>query len=429
MRISTKTAVSLEAIAYIQNDPFIDEMVKLIEQLRLLGDYGTKAIHESGIQDCINKRFKTNFTVMVIDSAGLDAAISVPPISANHPFYALFPKRRRNTIGDLLVNVGEKGNRIGKIDLSKLELSGVYSKIPTTIILTAGLLKDKNITPRQLLGAIAHEIGHFFFYLFHLTNATMSNFVTNAIAAECAGANSDDERTMILEKGSRILGVDGVKINTLLTSKEEDVSKTLQVLYIDNVWNNIRSETGASLYEIRANEQMADYFASRLGLGADLIMGLEKMWRGNGLRFMAQRRQLILANVIVASMKLALSLTGVGLVFLLNDVLNANSPDVRRYDTPKQRIEMMRQYVIQALKEDRFNKDKNSEQLLKDIDELQKVADRIQDVPTVTEWLVRRLNKRARSISNTVQTQKEIEALLYNDIYVNAAKFAQLSKS
>lgn len=427
MRNSPNTAVSLEAIAYIQDDPFIDEMVKLIEKLRLLGDYGTKAIHESGLQECINNRFKTNFTLIVDNVPYVNAAVEIPQVSANHPFYGLLQWGREDNIGRLLVSLGKGGHRLGKVDMQKLELGGVYSKIPADIYLTTGLLKDKTITPREVIAIICHEVGHFYFYCLHLTNATMANFVTNAIAAECHGARNDQERTVIIEKGATILGIDGVKVQPLLSQKEEDITKTLQVLYIEHVWNNLRSETGAGLYELRANEQMADYFTARLSLGVELTTSLEKMWRGR--RETASRNTLLMANVLTSTMLLALSITGVGLLFILEQTLMAQSPDIGLYDDPKQRIETTRRYVIQALKDDRFAKNKNTKQLLEDIDKIQKVVDRIQDVPTVTEWLVRKLNKRAKSISNTVQTQKEIEALLYNDIYVNAAKFAQLSKS
>ncbi len=57
------------------------------------------------------------------------------------------------------------------------------------------------------------------------------------------------ERTLIIEKGLRVMGIDGVGVREFLTQTPEQISTTMQSLYINQTSNQLRSETGFGMYE------------------------------------------------------------------------------------------------------------------------------------------------------------------------------------
>lgn len=424
---------SLEYLGLQADDPWLDKFVQAIQDLRNEGTFKADSVAGKpgkNIEDLLRDRFKMNIEFSVNPAEFSNAWVYLPELDKNHPFFQLLPHHRSNSVGKMLSNLGERGNRIGKIDLEKLTVSGVYSKIAIPVAITKGLINHRKITARSIAGVLLHEIGHAFNYFVHLTNSTFQNFATNMIAAEVMGAGSDKEREAILVKGSRLLGVDGIEYSRLNTQTQEQIATTLQAIYINDTRNTLRSETGHSLYEIRANEQLADFFSTRFGLAADLAEAMSVIEGDVGSLAKAPKGYLIAVRVTLGTLMVVSTILTGGVAGLVAIQLAASEQyhNVGIYDKPKERIQMLKRYMIQSLKD--AQKDKGKEYLvggiLKDLERVEKVLSEYNDELTIGQWLADKIIPFARSVKNSKDFQKSIEAMLYNEVHITAAKFAQL---
>lgn len=421
------TSVSMEFMNVIRDDPFIKEISTCINKLKMGNDYGSQAVLDSKIAQSINDRFGINVRVVVIDDDPYYAGIEIPPLTKTHPFLN-YVNRPGNIVGDLLSQLGPRASRVGTVDLVNLKCDGVFSKIPTTIFVDTTLFKSEGFETKHLVAIICHEIGHLIFYYYHLLNSTVANFVTCAIASGIEVAKNDGERKIVIEKGLKVLGVDGVKVGSLLSNTEAQNAADLQAIYISNTKDYLRSETGYSIYELRTSEQMADYFASRLNQSVNLAQGLDLIWRKIGVRATIPKSALMIETAISATLMLGKSVLslGVAVPYIYNTILKQEGVDARIYDTPKQRIEMFKRYVVQDLKKRNKHDMAFYRETINQFDELSKIADQLNDYPTLTQWLARKIIPFARLGKSQVDIQKNIEELLYNEVYVLAARFQTL---
>lgn len=421
--------VSLEYMKLFENDPTIGKLITAVDKLRMGGDLGTRAVKESQISEMINDRFGTNVTLIVTKGYFMGAAVELPPLTNDHPFYNLINPTRGNDTGRLLSTFGERGQRIGKINLDTGKLSGVFNKIPSDLIVDESLLKDMRFTTRNIIAIILHEIGHVFFYYYFMLNTTLATFITAKVAAEAAGAKNDNERKVIFDKGAKILGIDGVSVTTMLGQDATTNATELQAIYINETRNYLRSETGYSLYEIKTNEQLADYFPSRFGLSYDLADGLEKIYRYSGNRATIPSISNTITNVTVVLMGLTAAAVTMGiaipaLLLMLNaGVSNSTNNLLSTYDRPKDRIDGIKKNLIQELKQAESLNKKQLTSLIEQVDKLSAISDRLFINETLTDYIANRVIPFSKNVKKQIEFQKTIEDLLYNEIFVKAAKF------
>lgn len=415
-----KTAVSLEHLSYQADDPVVGELVSAITRLRLDGTYTTKAVNESNIAEIINKRFGLNTLFKVYKSTELNAYAEIPHIDGNHPFFQVYTANR---MGRLISELGVMGKNVGTIDLDKAKCGGIFNRIPVEIGVSSGLLSCRNMTSRQVVSILLHEIGHLFFYYLYLLHDTLGNYVSNFVAAKVAGASNDNERRVIITKGAEILGIDNVSVETVLQHTPEQVAGILQTIYIANTRNTIRSETGTYLYDKRACEQLADWFAGRFGMTTDLAHALSVMYRGQSPRSSIIATRALVGSLLVAGTLLTL---GLGFLVVLWIAESGKCDDIRIYDKPKERLETLRRYHIQNLK-DGANKEQ-LKTLLDEIKELDKIIDKIHDEPSLSYYLATKVLPFTKSVKNQIEFQKQVESLLFNDVYIRAAQFKTLSQ-
>lgn len=418
---------SLEFMPY-QHDAFGDLLVGKVEWLRLEGTFGTKAIDQSGINELINSRFKTNITFRIIRNDRFDTYVTTPAISANHPLDQIFHSPN-NSVGRLLADIGEKGKALGAVDLDKAVVSGVLSKIPVNIYMTDTMFRAVGLTPREIAAAIAHEIGHYITYCWFLLNTAMGSFVTSKIAAMVAGAKSDKERTFIIQGGAKILGIDNITVEPFLQQTADQNAATLQTLYIRDTANTLRSETGASVYEAKSSEQLADAFAVRFGFGKDLALVHSKLNNGRPYRVSGSRLAVLkaMADVTVGVAKVAT--LGKIMPRIQEQLLKYPSDLISPYDRDDQRVRLLKQNLVQLLKEADPEKKDFVEKLIKDIDSTEKVEQSMGYQESVTSYLQQKLIPFYGKVKRDQELQKTVEDLIFNDMFVNASKLKKLGES
>lgn len=423
----TNNIVSLELMRY-QDDSFATNLTKAIDFLKIDGTYGSKAIEESNIDKIIFDRFGIDVTFKILDIKTLDAAIEIPPLSENHPLNKLF-NGGDSSMGRLISNFGEKGRRIGTVDLNKGKVGGVFSEINHELVVTKLMFTSGRFSSREIAAIIAHECGHAVFNFFFILNVTLNTFITAYIANAAQEANGDNERRIIFTKGARILGVDGLKIEPLLGQTVEQNALTMQALHIDQTNEAMRSETGHVFYDAKGSEQLADMFAVKMGLGVDLASAIEKLYRSptsriGKVKLIALKAAAEISIAVMAISTLGTIMPKIALLLSTKSFGFMTSP----YDDPKDRIIYLKRHLVQELKDvDQLDK-KFAAKLISDITAIEKSASEVSLAESITSYLQRRFLPFARRIKAEQDFQKNIEGLIYNDVFVATAKLKGLQK-
>lgn len=421
--------VSLEFMSLRKADPIVKDMIEALDKIRN-SDYSEKALKEIDLEGIINRRFKTNYTMKYTNEHSYNAAVLIPPLDQNHPFFAMMTDKPKSLI-DKFYDLAKKKENIGGVNLETCELSGVFSRIPLDLYLDRSFFKDKKVTSAGIAGVLLHEIGHTFTHYFYLINTTMANFVTVAVATEAAGASSDKERTLIFEKGRIVLGLERLAVRDLLGQGAKENASVMQGLYLKQSLDRVRSETDSGVYDLRACEQIADYFASRFNLAADLadtliVINVKYDQIDRRPRAVVIAFDVMFAVCTLASIALPFVFLGI-LAISAGVIASYSNMEIGLYDEPKQRFTMLRNYVIKDLKDADPKDAALVKNLVKNIERINKHIDKISDYGGFLNWLSRKLLSTRRENISIIEQQKQIESLIYNETFVAAAKFKTLN--
>ena len=105
---------------------------------------------------------------------------------------------------------------------------------------------------------------------------------------------------------------------------------------------------------------------------------------------------------------------------------------IRIYDRDDDRIKYMRQNLIDLIKDAKLPEAARKD-LLKQIDEIKEIEKRVskdigKEHSSIVSFLKDKLIPNYRRNVKAVELQKNIEEMLYNEVYVQAAKFQGVSK-
>lgn len=413
----------------LQNDSFLEDLATAVAHIRLDKDLTTRTINDSNIEAIIFKRLKMTIEFSIQKSPIINAHIVLPNIDKNHIFAKTLAGMGNNSAGKIISNIGNVEDRIGFVDINKVRVGGAFSKIPLSMVLTSGLFNDK-ISDKEIAVTILHELGHAFTYFYYLLHTTLVNFISTAVASDVMGARGDDERIIIIEKGFRILGIDGVAVRDMVTQTSEQITTSIQTLYINDTVNNLRSETGFGMYELRAVEQLADWFASKFG-GALYMARLQEKLYTQGIEL---EKQNIAKNRL--SFKTALIhgalviVTKIPISPLFTSVFLDET--VSLYDNDVDRIKFLRRSIIDDIRTGNIP-EAEVKNTLESIGEIADIENRISDdskgfLKSIATMVRKKVLPNYRRNLKAVDLQKNLEDAMYNDSYVYAMKLKEKSK-
>lgn len=420
-----KGAVSLEFMKF-QNDNFKDLLAEKINIVRQADEITSKVMLESGLEELINKRFKTSIEFFIDSAPYANAYVELPQMDKNHPFFSEWANYSSNDMGRLVSNLETVVQRTGTVDIDKGQVSGIFSKVPVKMAITAGLIRGKRYTDYEVAAIILHEIGHLITYFYYMLNSTLGGFISAAVATAAMGAKNDRERSIIFAKGLRVMGLDDVAIDPLLHQTVDQNVDTLQVLYINDTVDKLRSLTGYGLYEMKCCEQLADAFAARFGLAVPLATALEKMHGPSLVKSRGAYYAMMGVEVAAHAFSgVSAPLQTVGI--FIASLLLSDDKYGGGYDDFNHRIRYLRNHLIENIKTDNLPKDVVN-QYVKDIERITKIAEskiQYKGLFTVLRSIILPWSRRR---NKAVELQKSIEEMLYNESYVLAAKFQGASK-
>jgi uncharacterized membrane protein len=424
-RLFQMPEVSLEGFAPSVTNIFRMEMTNAIAENRESGKLDGKRIA------AIIKKH-TNLSVQVsLDSSLQPNAYVIPPkIDKNHPLINEWRRMfAQNTDGVNAVNFAG-GGAIGGVDFETGKVSGAFAKLVSDIWITKGAFTrygNLELTPAEVTAMIMHELGHVMTYFATLGQTFRTAFILDGFVRETLKTNESEARFKIMRKFEDDTGVTISDKNTIA---ETESPGAITTVVLSDVVEASRSQYGTTLYDLRSWESLSDQYASRQGCSADLATALDKLmaiyepmyYRGTFRYLMVEIGKLLGMLLLITASALLLNIIGLVIIF----VYLSASPHEREYDNPSERLTRLRNDLISQLKQKNIATERSAS-LLQDIESINRVLDNVKDRHSFFEkfWLVispytRRQVKMGKEI-------QELEQLVNNEIFVEAAKLKKLA--
>lgn len=413
--------LGLEAVAYQSGRLFID-LTEAMGVLRKADTLDTASISKAEIPEIVRMHTNMRIGFDVKPTLSLGAYIRLPEVDRNHPF--IFNSWRDADMSDdvgvaLIRALG--GKMQGSVDKLNCKVGGVYKDIQGDVVFGAGLVNDKSFSDAELASILMHEVGHLFTYFEYLGTLVMTSHVISGISKSMYQIDSYDKRLDTLKEADRVLGVDTQNRERIAAAPNAKARSLLaQSVYISTLGFKSRSDTGFNMYELRSCEQLADQFVTRHGSGGrDLATALDKMYR----KFWSRSAMSTTEYTIWECTKLIMFLAGLFILPLPFIVyLLIFNPTRKIYDDPAARLKFIRQQMTDALK-DKTLDDKRRTQVLDDIEAVTKLEAELDDKRTLLELFWTTIMPSGRTALSQEATQKQVEALLNNELFVAASKF------
>lgn len=227
----------------------------------------------------IEDNFKLK-TTLKIRPMPLNAYVFIPPIKMSK---SLFPETAfMPQIGSYLDKTGDKSNMKGWVDKERIELGGIFTKILHTMVISEEWF-IQGYQKEEIAEVICHEIGHLFSVYETLADSTTMIHTFAEAVKKARGINSKTNEYILQRKGEEDSfymadNEDIIKINEHTTKDNED-KVTMAVIY--NLFQEFKSNSNTSYYDVVTAEAYADQFVVRIGGGRHLAKGLSRIYSSN----------------------------------------------------------------------------------------------------------------------------------------------------
>ena len=417
--------VSLEGFAPSVTNLFRMELTNAIAESRSAGKLDTKRISEI-------VRKHTNLSVQVgLDSSLQPNAYVIPPkIDKNHPLMNEWRRTfSQNTDGVNAVNFAG-GAAMGSVDFETGKVHGFFTKLTSDIYITRGAFERYGnlvLTPEEVTAIFLHEIGHTMTYFATLGQTFRTAFILDGFVREATKSNDSEHRVKLIRSFEEGTGVTITDKNIVM---ESDNPGTITTVVLSDIVEASRSQYGTTLYDLRSWESLSDQYAARQGCAADLATALDKLtgiyepmyYRSTFKYLMVEIGKLLGLILLITANVLLMNIIGMIIVF----VYLAASPHNREYDNPHERLVKLRNEMISQLKQRNIAPER-SKSLMEDIESINRILVNVKDRHTFFEkfWLlISPYTRRQVKMGKEIQ---ELEQLVNNEIFVEAAKLKNLA--
>lgn len=322
-----------------------------------------------------------------------------------------------------------------KVDTKKGKFIGLDKEIVSIVSLDyVQLIKDWQCTDREILAVIMHEIGHLYLglaysYRIYKTNLILTDSLIDEIHNK--GKSPKGALTIAYKKAT---GEDLPK-EVLNTKDEVAYIEALDLMY------KYQNKAYGSVISYTNNEALADQFASRFGLGHELVTFVARATHYQ--RDVA--RWVMIPGILMFSACTAAAVgfgTGLGfwffaslavmfgnnLIKFYNKVLDPSRNDdvIKHRDDVDRRIERLRHDIVRQLRTSNHTK----EQIEKYVTTYDSMVAILQNIPIPRDKLLDKIAAILFSSVNyrkkTVELEHLVESLTENELHISAAKFKTL---
>lgn len=418
--------ISLEAISFRGNSLF-ERLTQIVHFLRADKSYSTQAINESLIDKIIFKETGLNVRFGISQDLYSNAWMVFPDIKTDHTLNYLGKTTNEyangTRTGHMLLNMSKQMPR-GSINLKTGKVGGFYSTVIIDIRVTMGLLNNTTLNDDEVAAVILHELGHAFTYFEYLHVVAFGGSILQAAAKDLAGVPDARSRQDIIKTASDMVGIEisdeGILNNQIATEHVEAV-------LVKNYLTTFYSATGNVLYDIRTAEQIADQFAVRHGAGRAFASAMAKAFGG------LTRKKNEVVYIALESMKVLLLLSPVGWPTIMLGLIGYSLPvhySNALYDKPYTRLEMLKRYLIENLKDIKRegSDDKFIAQVVEDIEAINLMLDNYEERDDIIHLLFTSLPSSRNKLRNQERAANELNKLINNDLTYQAARFENFVK-
>ena len=407
-----KNTVSVEQINVNHKSKLATEVYSRVKKAYADKDNNTLSVKEflADIQEIIRRNTKIkvslglrqdsfNFSAAMVNIAGNHSSVNKNPVVRT----PLFQK-------DPLVLKYIKGS----VDLTKVQVEGTFTEIPAYLIIGDGAMDFWD--DDEFTAMILHEVGHLFWAFATIGDYVWMSYYLQEGVEVMLGTRADKYSV----KGMTLKQLtDNVDKETAQEIKKDPsvttVRKAIIELYTDTGRGWISSVSDAN--SLKRDEQLADWFASRLGFGLPLaravtrISSTQKSRRIEWLRSVAVIPTLLIPGINIAT------ISWVSYQFMRHSDISSS------YDNPVERARKMRRDTISQLT---YVKDpKRKKQLLDDIEAFDKLMKPLYEMPVTVEIVGMLLSPKRRRNQQHLRLERQLETFLNNDLFVTHSKLQQ----
>jgi len=401
-----------ESIAF-QNTTFFDELTLAFDEV--------KNLKETDVGDSepiyrISKIIKnhTNLNITIDAENDYPPCIDIPNIDRNNPLINAAQRAIVNSTDGLTMI--ESSNEVlhGTVNIKTAKVSGVFSDIKAKMYLGKAFIQGNKYSSQELAAITLHEVGHLFTYFEFITRTVRTNQVLAGLSKILDGSENQEKREVALLSAKKALKLDKLDLSQL-----KDVNtKTTQVVLIDAVVKETRTELGYNLFAESSWEYLCDQFSARHGAGVHLATALSKIYKSHNnisYRSLAVYLAVEMIKVILISSNLAF----LGILFLM---VMFDSQDGGGYDLPSARLKRIRDQATQYLKNKQIS-DVERRRILDEIESIDKLLAEMTNRKQLFTYIHEFFSKRTRDERAYRKLQYELEDIAMNDLYVKAAEF------
>lgn len=400
-----------ESIAF-QNTTFFDELTLAFDEV--------KNLKETDVGDSepiyrISKIIKnhTNLNITIDADNDYPPCIDIPNIDRNNPLINAARRAIVNSTDGLTMI--ESSNEVlhGTVNIKTAKVSGVFSDIKAKMYLGKAFIQGNKYSSQELAAITLHEVGHLFTYFEFITRTVRTNQVLAGLSKILDGSENQEKREVALLSAKKALKLDKLDLSQL-----KDVNtKTTQVVLIDALVKETRTELGYNLFAESSWEYLCDQFSARHGAGVHLATALSKIYKSQ--YNISYRSLAVYLAVEMIKVILIANLAFLSILFL---VVMLDSQDGGGYDLPSARLKRIRDQATQYLKNKQIS-DVERRRILDEIESIDKLLAEMTNRKQLFTYIHEFFSKRTRDERAYRKLQYELEDIAMNDLYVKAAEF------
>ena len=316
------------------------------------------------------------------------------------------------------------------IDLDKGRVSGIFSEYETPIYMGYYALRSLRMTPREIAAILAHEVGHCL-VAYEMAFRTVRTNQILAAASKAAAGGDKGQYEYVLKTAEEVLDLKSGMFDEIKETKDQ---KTVITVIMGKAERKTHDDSlmGNTTYDITTFEALADNYAARLGLGKELVTGLEKLYREFGAAEFSSVARIattmfdiysvvsIIGSVIVMGSNpimgaLYLGLNMLGLYARLDGRDHNNV-----YDKLTIRFKRVKEQIIQYLK-DKSLPAADVKRSLESVAHIEKTIAQISEYKGFLPAIFNMVDPASRAVNSARDIQQNLEAMVANDMYLKAA--------
>lgn len=321
------------------------------------------------------------------------------------------------------------------IDLDKGRVSGIFSEYETPIYMGYYALRSLRMTPREIAAILAHEVGHCL-VAYEMAFRTVRTNQILAAASKAAAGGDKGQYEYVLKTAEEVLDLKSGMLDEIKETKDQ---KTVMTVIMGKAERKTHDDSlmGNTTYDITTFEALADNYAARLGLGKELVTGLEKLYREFGaaeFSFGARIAATILDIYSVVSMIGSVIVLGsnpiMGALYLGLNMLGLYARLDGRdhnnvYDKLTIRFKRVKEQIIQYLK-DKSLPAADVKRSLESVAHIEKTIAQISEYKGFLPAIFNMVDPASRAVNSARDIQQNLEAMVANDMYLKAAALRTL---